>query len=211
MTICRNYSNTSGVWPMLKSAPYFWVVTYLKLTLSGLKLGNWWVECKNTGSYNRHSPCLCDWHWIGEGKKKESGERIEETRNPTDFSRFVLFLPSPFLFLYQACKLLPSLPFSSALLPTPPPLLPLFAKDGHKMLWTGCKKVIALSPTLTYMYMYTGVRYSWTATTAISAQQPPLQWPLFLADSLYSQSCFNLSTVATFFCSQSGCCREVQL
>ena len=95
--------------------------------------------------------------------------------------------------------------------PPLPPLLPLFAKDGHKMLWTGCKKVIALSPTLTYVYMYTGVRYSWTATTAISLQQPPLQWPLFLADSLYSQSCFNLSTVATFFCSQSGCCREVQL
>ena len=33
----------------------------------------------------------------------------------------------------------------------------------------------------------------------------------FLADSPYIHSCFNLSTVATFFCSQGGCCRGFQL
>ena len=143
---------------MLKSAPYFWAVTYLKLTLWGLKLGNWWVECKNSGSYNRHSPCQCDWHWIGEGKKKESGERIEETRNPPDFSRFVLFLPSPFLFFctwhvsYCPLSLLP-LRFSPPLPPFYLCLHLLVLKDGHEMLWTGCQKVIALSPTLTYMYI----------------------------------------------------------
>ena len=38
-----------------------------------------------------------------------------------------------------------------------------------------------------------------------------LQWPLFLADSPYIDCCLNLSTTATFFCPQGGCCGEVQL
>ena len=41
--------------------------------------------------------------------------------------------------------------------------------------------------------------------TATSLQQP------FLVDSIYIRSCFNLSTMATFFCPQGGHCREVQL
>ena len=46
--------------------------------------------------------------------------------------------------------------------------------------------------------------------------EPPLmatslQWPFFLADSPYIDSCFNLSTMATFLCPQSGQCKEVQL
>ena len=196
---------------MLKSAPYFWVVTYLKLTLSGLKLGNWWVESKIQALITGTLLACVTGIELGRGKRRKVERGLRRQEILQTFLVLCFSFPLLSFFLYQACKLLPSLPFSSALLPTPPPLLPLFAKDGHKMLWTGCKKVIALSPTLTYMYMYTGVRYSWTATTAISLQQPPLQWPLFLADSLYSQSCFNLSTVATFFCSQSGCCREVQL
>ena len=116
---------------------------------------------------------------LGRGKRRKVERGLRRQEILQTFLVLCFSFPLLSFFLYQACKLLPSLPFSSALLPTPPPLLPLFAKDGHKMLWTGCKKVIALSPTLTYMYMYTGVRYSWTATTAISLQQPPLQWPLF--------------------------------
>ena len=34
---------------------------------------------------------------------------------------------------------------------------------------------------------------------------------IFLADSPYIDSCLNLSTMATFFCPQGGCCGEVQL
>ena len=34
---------------------------------------------------------------------------------------------------------------------------------------------------------------------------------IFLVYSPYIHSCFNLSTMATFFCPQGGCCREVQL
>ena len=34
---------------------------------------------------------------------------------------------------------------------------------------------------------------------------------IFLADSPYIHSCFNLSTMATFFCSQGGRCKEIQL
>ena len=116
---------------------------------------------------------------LGRGKRRKVERGLRRQEILQTFLVLCFSFPLLSFFLYQACKLLPSLPFSSALLPTPPPLLPLFAKDGHKMLWTGCKKVIALSPTLTYMYMYTGVRYSWTATTAISLQQPPLQWPTF--------------------------------
>ena len=33
----------------------------------------------------------------------------------------------------------------------------------------------------------------------------------FLADSSYIDSCFNLSTVATFFCPQGGRFRKIQL
>ena len=44
------------------------------------------------------------------------------------------------------------------------------------------------------------------STTATS-----LQWPVFLADSPYIDSCFNLSTMATLFCPQDGHGREVQL
>ena len=148
---------------------------------------------------------------LGRGKRRKVERGLRRQEILQTFLVLCFSFPLLSFFCTRHVSYCPLSLFPSALLPTPPPLLPLFAKDGHKMLWTGCKKVIALSPTLTYMYMYTGVRYSWTATTAISAQQPPLQWPLFLADSLYSQSCFNLSTVATFFCSQSGCCREVQL
>ena len=49
------------------------------------------------------------------------------------------------------------------------------------------------------------------------AVEPPLmatslQWPFFWgADSPYIDSCFNLSTMATFVCPQGGQCREVQL
>ena len=60
------------------------------------------------------------------------------------------------------------------------------------------------------------------STLVTSLQRPPLQRsPLynshlftkatFLADSPYIDSCLNLSTTATFFCPQSGHCREVQL
>ena len=35
--------------------------------------------------------------------------------------------------------------------------------------------------------------------------------PLFLADSPYTDSCLNLSTLATFFFPQCGCFEEVQL
>ena len=53
------------------------------------------------------------------------------------------------------------------------------------MLWTGCKKVIALSPTLTYMYMYIlGL------DTVELPQRPPLHNS-------------HLSTMATFFSGQS--------
>ena len=38
-----------------------------------------------------------------------------------------------------------------------------------------------------------------------------IQRPLFLADSPYFYSCLNLSTTASFFCPQGGCCWEVQL
>ena len=49
--------------------------------------------------------------------------------------------------------------------------------------------------------------------------EPPLsptslQWPLFLTDSQYNDSCLNnrhLSTTATFFCPQRRRCGEVQL
>ena len=49
--------------------------------------------------------------------------------------------------------------------------------------------------------------------------EPPLsptslQWPLFLTDSQYNDSCLNnrhLSTTATFFCPQGRRCGEVQL
>ena len=34
---------------------------------------------------------------------------------------------------------------------------------------------------------------------------------IFLADSPYIDSCFNLSTMVTFFCPQGGRCREDQL
>lgn len=142
---------------MLKSAPYFWVVTYLKLTLSGLKLRNWGVECKNTGSYNWHSPCL--WLALNWGGEKEGKWREDwgDKKSSRLFS-FCAFpsLSFPFL-LYQACKLFPL-----SLLPLrfSPPLPPFYLclhllvlKDGHEMLWTGCQKVIALSPTLTYMYI----------------------------------------------------------
>ena len=44
------------------------------------------------------------------------------------------------------------------------------------------------------------------STTATSPQRP-----VFLADSPYIVSCFNLSTMATLFCPQDGHWREVQL
>ena len=34
---------------------------------------------------------------------------------------------------------------------------------------------------------------------------------IFLTDSPCMHSCFNLSTMATFFCSQGGRCTEIQL
>ena len=40
---------------------------------------------------------------------------------------------------------------------------------------------------------------------------PSLQQPLFLVDSPYVHSCFNLSTMATLFCPQGGRCEGVQL
>ena len=47
--------------------------------------------------------------------------------------------------------------------------------------------------------------------TATSPQRPPLYNSFFLVDSPYIHSCFNLSTMATFFCPQGGHCRGVQL
>ena len=37
------------------------------------------------------------------------------------------------------------------------------------------------------------------------------QWPLFSADSPFVDSYLNLSTMAIFFCSQGGCCCEVDM
>ena len=49
-----------------------------------------------------------------------------------------------------------------------------------------------------------------------STIEPPLttthlQRPFFLADRPYTCSCFNLPTLATFFCPQGDSYREVQL
>ena len=55
------------------------------------------------------------------------------------------------------------------------------------------------------------------STTATSLQRSPLYnshlftKATFLADSPYIDSCLKLSTTATFFCPQSGHCREVKL
>ena len=55
------------------------------------------------------------------------------------------------------------------------------------------------------------------STTATSLQRSPLYnshlfiKATFLADSPYIDSCLSLLTTATFFCPQSGHCREVQL
>ena len=43
----------------------------------------------------------------------------------------------------------------------------------------------------------------------LTANSP--QRPFFLADSPYIDSCFNLSTMDTFFCPQGSRCREIQL
>ena len=115
---------------------------------------------------------------LGRGKRRKVERGWGDKKSSRLFS-FCAFPSLSFPFLLDlACKLLPSLPSPSALLPTPPPfylcLHLLVLKDGHEMLWTGCEKVIALWPTLTYMYMYIGVRYSWTAATATSPQQLPL-------------------------------------
>ena len=47
-----------------------------------------------------------------------------------------------------------------------------------------------------------------TTTSPLTAT--PLQRLFFLADSPYIDSCFNLSTMATFFCPQGYRCSEVQ-
>ena len=50
---------------------------------------------------------------------------------------------------------------------------------------------------------------STTVEPPITATSP--QRPVFLADSPYIDSCFNLSTMASLFCPQDGHGREVQL
>ena len=55
-----------------------------------------------------------------------------------------------------------------------------------------------------------------SAVKMMNTVEPPLtatspQRPLFLVDSPYIDSCFNVSTMVTFFCPQGGRCRDVQL
>ena len=56
-------------------------------------------------------------------------------------------------------------------------------------------------------------KYSQTFTNShLSTTTTPQQQPFFWVDSAYIHcECFNLSTMATFFCPQGGRCREVQL
>ena len=51
-----------------------------------------------------------------------------------------------------------------------------------------------------------GRKYSWTSTNGHLSTTA-----IFWADSSYIDSCFNLSTMATFFCPQGGRFRKIQL
>ena len=50
--------------------------------------------------------------------------------------------------------------------------------------------------------------YSWTST---NGHFSTMAFFFFLVDSPYIDSCFSLSTMATFFCPQGGQCKEFQL
>ena len=101
-----------------------------------------------------------------------------------------------------------------------------FPRNSHEIDWFFCK-FVAKNPAkfdfffMTYQFKpclndnlgFSNSLYdSRTFTNGhLSTTATSLQRPVFLADSPYIDSCFNLSTMATLFCPQGGHWKEVQL
>ena len=79
----------------------------------------------------------------------------------------------------------------------------------HKILLLKVSRHLKNKKCIYIILSYKTIDYN---TVKPSVMATSLQLPLFLEDSPYIHSCFNLSTMATFFCPQGECrCREVEL
>ena len=80
------------------------------------------------------------------------------------------------------------------------------------------QKKVAIVERLKQEWMYglsakkkMAVGERWPLCSRVSTNGYLSTMAIFLADSPYIDSCFNLSTMVTFFCPQGGRCREDQL